>query len=173
MRYNIDDLPRALDRGYETVYLPKHPSAKSNGYVYVHRVVMENYLDRQLKPFETVHHKDGCRNNNKVSNLLLTTNSGHAHMHRGAVKPRRCLSCGVVFNPPVNRVAYCSHKCAAIGQERAKWPSDGELRRLLQKIPAEHLARRLGVSGSAVAHRCRRRGIIKPSRGFWSGARTP
>ena len=36
-----------------------------------HRQVMEQHLGRQLLPKETVHHRDGCRSNNKLENLEL------------------------------------------------------------------------------------------------------
>lgn len=46
-----------------------------------HRIVMEEYLGRQLKNNEIVHHIDGNKRNNDISNLLLTTRSEHARIH--------------------------------------------------------------------------------------------
>jgi len=44
---------------------------------YVHRLVMEKKLGRRLLNTEHVHHKDGNKKNNKISNLQLVSNSEH------------------------------------------------------------------------------------------------
>jgi hypothetical protein len=59
------------EHGYILVYKPEHPAARSNGYVPEHRVVMEEKLGRLLFDGETVHHKNGVRNDNRIKNLEL------------------------------------------------------------------------------------------------------
>lgn len=49
--------------------------------IYEHRHVMEMALGRKLKRNEHVHHKDGNRINNNISNLELTNASDHARLH--------------------------------------------------------------------------------------------
>ena len=47
-----------------------------------HRLVMEEHLGRKLKPQEVVHHIDGDKSNNKLSNLaLFPTKSAHTKYH--------------------------------------------------------------------------------------------
>ena len=46
-----------------------------------HRKIMELYLGRKLELFEVVHHIDGCRTNNDISNLEVMTRSEHAKQH--------------------------------------------------------------------------------------------
>ena len=64
--------------GYVLAKAPYHPSANKRGYVPLHRLVMENQLGRYLTPRkELVHHIDGNRENNDLSNLKLTSPREH------------------------------------------------------------------------------------------------
>jgi HNH endonuclease len=56
-----------------------------------HRQVMETHLGRKLATHETVHHKDGNRANNKLSNLELWS-SRHGRGQRVEDKVEFCLS---------------------------------------------------------------------------------
>ena len=52
------------------------------GNVKVHRAIMEEHLGRRLRPDEVVHHKDGDKTNNDISNLEVLTWSEHSSLHR-------------------------------------------------------------------------------------------
>lgn len=61
-----------------------------NGYVFEHRLVMSNYLKRELKPNEQVHHKDGNKTNNSIDNLeLFNSNSEHIAFHAKIFKDKK------------------------------------------------------------------------------------
>lgn len=57
--------------GYVTIYRPDHPNAQADGQVLEHRYVMAERLGRALLPDETVHHRNGVRDDNRVENLQL------------------------------------------------------------------------------------------------------
>lgn len=68
--------------GYLMIKVPQHPFSNKRGYVYQHRLVMEKKLGRFLKKEEAVHHKDGNKKNNAVTNLVMFRTSGeHTTYH--------------------------------------------------------------------------------------------
>lgn len=63
---------RIIDKfGYVQIWMPKHPNAKLAGYIHEHRLKMSNKLGRPLMSHESVHHKNGNRQDNRLSNLEL------------------------------------------------------------------------------------------------------
>jgi len=58
--------------GYKIIRKRNHPNAqKLKGKIYEHTVVMSEFLGRPLKKNESVHHKNGIRDDNRISNLEL------------------------------------------------------------------------------------------------------
>jgi hypothetical protein len=65
------------DHDYECVYMPQHPFTPKNNYVRIHRLVVEAHIGRYLTPKENIHHIDGNKRNNDISNLQIVSNSEH------------------------------------------------------------------------------------------------
>lgn len=67
---------------------------KDGKYQYEHRIVMEKYLGRKLRPDEAVHHIDENKLNNDIANLKLMTKREHDRHHMQKRIEREKSSCG-------------------------------------------------------------------------------
>jgi hypothetical protein len=86
-------------QGYVYVHLPENspfaPMERIDGRIFEHRLVMAQHLGRPLLDSETVHHLDGNRKNNDISNLAL-----HIGKH-GAGQRYCCADCGSLRLNPI------------------------------------------------------------------------
>jgi hypothetical protein len=63
--------------GYVLVLAPDHPNCGPSRYVKEHRLVMEKHLGRLLSSDEHIHHINGIKDDNRIENLMIMTNSEH------------------------------------------------------------------------------------------------
>lgn len=66
--------PRLQKNGYMTIQI-------ANQKYYIHRLVMENHLGRKLEDYETVHHINGGKTDNRIENLRLMSKKEHLRLH--------------------------------------------------------------------------------------------
>ena len=95
--------------GYVLVKMPEHSCAMKGGYALVHRVVISNYLGRPLERHEVVHHRNGNRADNRLSNLQLMSVAENA---RG----------------------YCKHPGQSLRLLATTWPAGSRYAERLEKL---------------------------------------
>jgi hypothetical protein len=84
------------DKGYRRVKRKGHPMANHHGYVLEHRLVMSEHLGRILDGGEVVHHINGDRSDNRLSNLALMNKTDHDRLSASR-RTRRQTPKGVRF----------------------------------------------------------------------------
>ena len=86
---------------YNYCIVRNHPNRTRNDYVLHHRIVVENHLGRVLNSDEVVHHKNGDKKDNRLSNLEVMSPSDHAKLHGKEQLKRyvtaKCPCCNVIF----------------------------------------------------------------------------
>ena len=72
--WNKNRKPRLQKNGYLTICI-------GNKKRYVHRLIIEEYLGRKLKPNEQVHHINGIKTDNRIENLKVISLKEHQKLH--------------------------------------------------------------------------------------------
>ena len=92
----MKDLPEEKKNSIKRTQFKKseeHPSWQGGKERYYHnkaRRNMEEFLNRKLNGEETIHHKDGDYENNKITNLILfSSNSDHVKFHWNLQKEQK------------------------------------------------------------------------------------
>lgn len=95
-----------IKAGYVKVKNRKHPFCNKDGYVYEHRLVIERYIGRYLKPSEHCHHINKIKDDNIPQNLMaFTTNSTHIKFEFSKrVKPEEIIFDGRKLSKPKERI---------------------------------------------------------------------
>lgn len=82
---------RRKQSGYIMCLKPNHPNSSKEGYVFEHRLVMEEFLGRYLKPEEIIHHKNEIRDDNRIENLMLFSNIAEHLKYHATLKKQKVI----------------------------------------------------------------------------------
>ena len=66
--------------GYVLINIPEHPKS-FNGWYYEHRLMMEKHYNRILEEWESVHHINEIKTDNRLVNLFLCSIEEHKKAH--------------------------------------------------------------------------------------------
>lgn len=66
--------------GYVLIKVPEHPKSFF-GWYYEHRLVIEKQLNRIIDDWETIHHINGDKKDNRLINLFLCSRAEHNKAH--------------------------------------------------------------------------------------------
>lgn len=121
-KYTMENHPswkggrRINHNGYVQVRVKGHHRTV-NGYVFEHILVIEEKLERKLKPNEQVHHINKIKTDNRPENLEVIDIAEHTRLHapeKRKGKYLNCVVCGSKFyrKPShVKNAKCCSLKC--------------------------------------------------------------
>lgn len=71
---------RISREGYVLVKVPEHPKA-FRGFYYEHRLMVEKQLNRVIEDWETIHHINKDKTDNRLVNLFLCSRIEHNKAH--------------------------------------------------------------------------------------------
>lgn len=111
--------------GYVLVRVDNHPYADYWGYVFEHRLVLEEYYTKKwgykfyLHPRLDTHHINGIRDDNRIENLQILTHAQHMTLtHSKDMSDRKCGVCGITHDEMMKRYGY--HKWCK-DKEKTMW----------------------------------------------------
>ena len=121
--WNIESVVKNGNNRYKYAVVKNHPKATKRGYVLLHRVIMENHLNRLLYDDEIVHHINNDKLDNRIENLQVMLISEHVRLHKSTGRTiinLKCPWCKSLFSKEKrqthlsktkNKFTCCSNSC--------------------------------------------------------------
>lgn len=103
--------------GYIWIAVKEHPYARMPGhYVFEHRLIIEEYLGRYLKPTEEVHHLNSIKTDNRLENLqLFSSHAEHMKAEAKMGKFKKSYEQRIKLRDS-NKLAYLKRERNGLGQ---------------------------------------------------------
>lgn len=122
------------------------------------------FLEQVKKKFK-IKYRVRNRKNQDVYELTLGVNLFNKMMESYEYSlPRKRKK----FCTKQERIKKIKESCKNLDGKKKFIISKGELERLVWEIPTTKIAKKFGVSDKAIEKRCKKFGIRKPTRGFWT-----
>lgn len=120
-------------------------------------------------------HRNGVFNDNRIENIQMVCGNCNSQLETSTGKNRRkisnCLNCGIVISKNCN---YCDEcRSASFFQKTNFEINKEELEKLVWEKPTVEIAKMFNVSDVAISKRCKKFGIQKPPRGYWTQFKEP
>lgn len=135
--------------------------------------LIDNWNNKKLSLH--LDHINGINNDNRLENLRFLCPNCHSQTASYAGKKLKkkkedlanynkfqCFKCHKLKQ---GSALYC-RKC--LPNDKIIWPGKEELQKLVWEKATTKIAKELGVSDKAVEKRCKKYGIEKPPRGYWT-----
>lgn len=138
----------------------------SNGYLKIrvkgkkrqlHRVLMQNSMNRQLLPSEDVHHVNENKRDNRLENLAVIPHDQHTALHRRKhPAQRKCAKCGELFKTlsHASRAKFCSIRCSVDANAIQTEIRDKAMAMRSTGMLLAQIASTLGISRTSVHRIC-------------------
>ncbi len=130
--------------------------------VLAHRYIMQQHLGRPLLHDEMVHHKNGDKGDNSLTNLQIVSAAEHGAEHTWHPVEKPCVICATIFRPHKTkrmRQQTCSQKCKQVLMKRnssSKKIADEHIPTIRQRRangePLKVLAAEFGVSPTQISY---------------------
>jgi hypothetical protein len=147
--------------GYWAGYVPGHEYANAAGIVYLHRYLKSIELGYWIPSEFHVHHKDGNKENNNISNLELLSSSDHGKLHAKTLDIKQCLYCFKSFAPLKESSKFCSTECYSNSRKTFE-VSKEELEVYIWTLGFTKTAKIFKVSDNAIKKRAIKLGCRMP-----------
>jgi len=171
------DRKRIKLNGRWVIKVPEHPfsyKGRMGGYVYEHRLIIEQKIKKFLPRKTIVHHIDGNKHNNNIDNLQIMPHSHHTSLHKNKDKKvsehfvshnkKTCIGCNKYFETKRKDQQYCSVEC--MNKKRSEHlPDKITLKNKIIQLNGNfaRVGKEYGVTDNAVRKWCKKYGLSDKS----------